>query len=140
MATFARTMSLTEVLGCSENQSLARRLTCLLCAASGFASTLFTFWPGQMNVDALIQLQQARSFVFNDVHPPIMSLLWSGFDQVIPGSAGMLAFHNLMFWTGLGIVVYLLKPPPVCAALAILAVGLFPPVLSALGTIWKDVG
>jgi hypothetical protein len=138
--TFAQTASLPEALVRSNDRSLARRLACLLGAAFGFAFTLLTFWPGQMNVDALIQLQQARSFVFNDHHPPIMSLLWSGFDQAFPGPAGMLVFHNLMFWTGLGIIVYLLKPPFVWAALAIPAVGLLPPVFTALGTIWKDVG
>jgi hypothetical protein len=33
-----------------------------------------------------------------------MSLLWGLLDRIVPGPFGMLLFHNLLFWAGLGIL------------------------------------
>lgn len=115
-------------------------LACCLAALAGLILTTLTYAPGQMNVDALIQLEQARSLDFNDYHPPLMGRLWAIFLLVLPGPIGMLLFHNLLFWTGLGLIAYLERLSPTRSALFILGVGLFPPLFSALGTIWKDVG
>jgi hypothetical protein len=52
----------------------------------------------------------------------------------------MLRLQNLLFWTGLGLTGSLAEFGPRLTVLALLGAGLSPPVFSALGTIWKDVG
>jgi len=50
----------------------------------------------------------------------------------------MLLLDNALFWSGLALVVYVAALPPLAAVAAVLAIGLAPPVFSALGVIWKD--
>jgi hypothetical protein len=114
-------------------------LVCAACAVAGAALVTATFYPGLMNVDALLQLQEARSHIYYDWHPPIMGRLWAVLDPIIPGPAGMLLLNNLLFWSGLALTVWLADLSPFSTAASVLAVGLSPPVFSALGVIWKDV-
>src|SRR5262245_53393395 len=46
-------------------------LACTLSALVGGALVIVTFYPGLMNVDACIQLGEARSQVYSDWHPPL---------------------------------------------------------------------
>ncbi|SRR5216683_934742 len=116
------------------------RLASLLAAALGVVFTVASFFPGYMSPDSVWQLQQGRAMRFNDWHPPVMSFLWGVIDRVVPGPAGMLVLHNVMFWAGLSLFVYHLGFERAWAAAAILLIGLFPPVFALLSTIWKDVG
>ena len=110
-----------------------------LAAALGFVFTVASFFPGYMSPDSVSQLSQGRAMRFTDWHPPVMSFLWGVIDRVVPGPAGMLVLHNVMFWVGLSLFVYHLGFERAWAATAILLTGLFPPVLALLSTIWKDV-
>jgi len=116
------------------------RLACLLAAGLGIAFTVACFFPGYMSRDSVSQLWQARTMSFTDWHPPVMSLLWGLLDRVIPGPASMLILHSLMFWSGMGLFVYHLGYERASASIAILLIGLAPPVFALLSTIWKDVG
>src|SRR5216684_4025026 len=82
------------------------RLASLLAAALGVVFTVASFFPGYMSPDSVWQLQQGRAMRFNDWHPPVMSFLWGVIDRVVPGPAGMLVLHNVMFWAGLSLFVY----------------------------------
>jgi hypothetical protein len=124
----------------SGQEAFRRRLLCAVSAIAGIALITVIFYPGMTSIDAIIQLRQARSLAFDDHHPPLMGRVWAVLDQVIPGPSGMLLLQNLMFWVGLGIVACQTRLRPLYCALFIWAVGLFPPISSALGTIWKDVG
>jgi hypothetical protein len=115
-------------------------LACTLSALAGGVLVILTFYPGLMNVDAWIQLAEARAQVYHDWHLPLMGRVWAVFDRVSPGPGGLLLLNNLMFWSGLALTTYLTRLPPLAAVVAILAVGLAPPVFSALGVVWKDVG
>lgn len=115
-------------------------LTCTLSALIGGILVILTFYPGLMNVDAWIQLSEARSQVYHDWHPPLMGRIWAVLDWVSPGPGGLLLLNNTMFWSGLALTTYLTRLPPLAAAASILTVGLAPPVFSALGVVWKDVG
>ncbi len=118
---------------------VSTRSVCLLAAIIGLAFTVACFFPGYMSPDSISQLGQGRTLSFTDWHPPVMSLLWGLLDRIAPGPAGMLILHNLIFWTGLSLFVYHLGFERGWAAAAILLVGLSPPVLALLSTIWKDV-
>ncbi len=102
--------------------------------------TVACFYPGYMSQDSVSQLLQGRALTFTAWHPPVMSLLWGLLDRVAPGPAGMLILQNLVFWGGLSLFVYGLGFQRGWAAVAVLLVGLFPPVFALLSTIWKDVG
>jgi hypothetical protein len=111
------------------------------CIATGAAGALFTilcFYPGYMSPDSFEQLRQARSGQFTDWHPPLMSLLWRMLDKIYPGPAPMLVVHNVVFWGAVTLLCWTLVRR--AGPLAIVAFGLFPPVIALLSTIWKDVG
>lgn len=117
-----------------------RLIACCGAAALGAGVACYLLWPGTMNVDAFIQLEEGRTGLFYGWHPPLMGWLWSRLERVISGPGVMLLLHHLMFWPGLGLVVYHLQRSPAVSATLVLGIGALPPVLSALGTIWKDVG
>ena len=110
-----------------------------IAALGGVLLVVACFYPGQMNSDSLHQLWQARTGLYNDWHPPIMSWWWRLIDLVIPGPLGVLLFHSLLFWFGLASLLQdRLQPLP--AAAYTLLIGLAPSCFALLGTIWKDVG
>ncbi|MCI0602676.1 hypothetical protein L0156_06645 [bacterium] len=54
------------------------------------------YYPGVMSFDAYQQYMEGVLFQFNDWHPPIMALLWSFINKIIPGAAGMFLLHLMM--------------------------------------------
>ena len=110
-----------------------------LCFA-GFVLTLVAFSPGLMSADSVDQWQQGRAWVFNDVHPPVMSALWGIFDRIWPGPLLMLVFHNLIFWGGLALFWRLTRGKSFEVALAFPCLGFMPQIWAPLTTIWKDIG
>jgi hypothetical protein len=96
------------------------------------------FSPGSTTYDSAVQLAQGRSGQFDDWHPPLFAFVWGLLDSIVPGPAGMLALNLVLFWGGFGLVVHRCLHP-IAAAPGLLAVALFPPAVSILGVIWKDV-
>lgn len=94
-------------------------------------------FPGYMTLDSTTQLQQARTMVLSDGHPPAMALLWSITDAVVPGPFPMLVLSTLLHGFGLWWMSGL-----VCDRYARLAIfvttALFPSTFWIAGTIWKD--
>jgi hypothetical protein len=117
----------------------ARLVACTLAAVAGVALVAVTYHPGLITADSAIQLREARALAPRDWHPPLMGWVWAGLDRIVPGTLGMMLFTNAIFWSGLGLTVYVAALSPLASAAAILAIGLMPPVFSALGVIWKDV-
>lgn len=98
------------------------------------------FSPGAMSVDSFAILAQARSGVYSDAHPPLMAMIWSVTDQVIPGPFGMLLTNLVLFYGGL-LLIFLWCAQRygfICLPLFVV-VGLYPPVTAILGVIWIDV-
>lgn len=107
-------------------------------AFAGFLLTIALFFPGGMSSDSISQLAQARSGVFSNWHPPLMAAGWRLVDSVLPGPFGMLVLQAAAWWAGLALVArgwFTGRP----AAIAVLAVGLWPPFFGMVGTVWKDV-
>lgn len=105
----------------------------------GFLLAVVAFYPGVITVDSAIQLGEARAAAYHDWHPPLMAYIWSMLDRVIPGPPSMLLFNNVLFWSALALVAYVAQLSPLLSAAAILGIGLWPPIFSALAVIWKDV-
>lgn len=127
---------------CSRRPFNPEMIWVLAAVIAGIILTLYVFYPGYMSYDSANQLAQGRQGLFTDWNPPVMSWLWGQIDRVVHGPVGMLALFNLLFWIGLGLWISLVTPGwsmPI-KALAVLVIGLFPPIFMLLSTIWKDVG
>lgn len=106
------------------------------------AFLVFLFDPGIMSNDSIASLQQARALEFNDWHPPIKALIWSVLDRVISGPAGMLLAQAILFsYASAALCAHafpqLSRRFPRWAVVA--AFSLFPPAMTLVGMIWKDI-
>lgn len=106
----------------------------------GIVLTVYCYYPGYMSSDSIDQFAQGRTGIFNEHHPPVMSFLLGRFDRLIPGPAGMLIFHNVLFWSGLAMLASTLFGHSYAAWFLTWGIGFSPPVTALLSTIWKDVG
>jgi hypothetical protein len=110
----------------------------LLLVAICILLTVFIFQPGYMNADAVDQLGQAHSGIYNDWHPPVMSWLWSWLDKIVPGPMGMFVLQVVLFWISLGMFAALAFQKPINRFLFLL-LGFYPPLFMLLSTVVKDV-
>ncbi|KRC82266.1 hypothetical protein [Sphingomonas sp. Root241] len=107
----------------------------LLCAI-----VLLFFWPGVAHYDSVAQYQQVVSGSYYDWHPPIMARLWSLFHALgWSGQGPMFLLQTLLYWTGLGLLAAALaRGGARIAAVAVLALGLWPPALGWQAVVVKD--
>ena len=113
----------------------------LFLLAAAMAGHVFQhFAPGAMSPDSLSILGQARSGVFEDGHPPLVTAVWRLLDRAVAGPVGMLLLHLSMFYGGLFLIFRAtLQRHGLLGILACLCIGLFPPLLGILGVIWIDI-
>jgi hypothetical protein len=102
--------------------------------------TILVYYPGYMSPDSVEQLRQARYGVTNNMYPPLMAYIWSITDKILPGPAGMLILHNIVFWFSLAMIAFTVIRRVFWQVIFVLAAGFWPPTYGSLGTIWKDVG
>lgn len=98
------------------------------------------FNPGAMSFDSFSILAQARSGIYSDGHPPLMALIWSFADAVVPGPL-LILLLNLFFYYGGLLLIFIWAAKHygfLCAPLLII-VGLYPPLTAILGAIWIDI-
>ena len=57
--------------------------------AAGFSLTLYVFYPGVMTYDARYVYDDIAKGTLGDWQSPVMTLLWSLIDPIVPGSASM---------------------------------------------------
>lgn len=101
-------------------------------------------WPGILSPDSIGQYAMAKSGVYSDHHPALMSFVWRYLDRILEGSGLMLALHLVMLYTGLWYFIRAVSARTVnharwlCLALALIP--FFPGVLVYSLMIWKDVG
>lgn len=117
----------------------------IVCVLTGLAILMALevfqhFAPGAMSQDSFVILSHARSGVYSDSHPPLMSLIWSVVDKVIPGPLGILLMNLGLFYGGLLLIfLRLVQRCGFIAAPLFVIVGLYPPVIALLGVIWIDL-
>jgi hypothetical protein len=109
-------------------------------AAAGFALTIAAYYPGQVTVDSVWQIQQGRTGEYFDHHPPLMAWIWSMLDRAIPGPFGMLLVQALLAWIALLLFADGAARRGARHAWLIVALGFLPPIIGIGGEIWKDVG
>lgn len=111
-----------------------------LAAAVGLAFTLWAFYPGYVSQDSAEQYRQARTGEFDTHHPPLMAMIWRWTDRVVPGPGGLFALFALVYWAALALVAAHTARRRWTQVLAVLGIGLWPPMIGLLAHVWKDVG
>ena len=110
------------------------------------AILLFTFnfscgYPGIWFWDTNEQYTQAVTGQFNDWHPPIMAVLWSGLRWISDGGAPLFFLHIFFYWLALGLIAVRLQTlDSIKRAWAVIAVGIWPTFLMLNVDLLKDVG
>ncbi|WP_344692606.1 hypothetical protein [Sphingomonas cynarae] len=109
-------------------------------AILSFAAALALFWPGIAEYDSVLQYGQALNGRYDDWHPPVMARLWSVLIAILgPGTGPMLILQLGGYVIGLALIAAaLLRHGRPQAALAIAAIGWWPPFLGWQGVVLKD--
>jgi hypothetical protein len=105
-----------------------------------FGFSLYVHWPGLMSSDSVLQLLQAKLGRYTDWHPPLMSFWWRALNHIYFGPAGLLVFHNVLFFTGLYLFIRASGFKMRERLLAMMILTFMPSVMTQLGVIWKDTG
>lgn len=104
---------------------------------AGWLLFLAYAYPGYTSPDTHAQLHEARTGFYTDWHPPFMAWLWGRLETIWTGTPPMLVAQSVCFLLGVdGILRRFLAPTR--AAIATVAIVLFPPVLTTMACIWKD--
>ncbi|WP_055711404.1 hypothetical protein [Streptomyces torulosus] len=104
--------------------------------------TTVVFAPGYMSPDSIEQLRQAMGRTpLTDWHPPVLSLVWRALIAVTGTPSSMAVLQSVVFWGALWVVAWCVWDLTASRAgsLAVLGIGLTPPVLTFVGVVWKDV-
>lgn len=136
---FRRILWFLIILGTIVYSQIKKILPTLLFTFGLFVLTVYTFYPGFLNMDSEWQLKMADLFKFYDWHPPMMSVLWAGLNHIYYGTPSILVFHNIIFWVALFLFSFKVFPNSHWKRLTlILLFSFFPPIYIQLGGIWKD--
>lgn len=65
---------------------------------AGFALNLLAYYPGFLNPDSIDQYNQSLSGTYSEWHPPVMAVLWRGFNLIQEGPASMLVLQLGLLW------------------------------------------
>lgn len=110
----------------------------VLAAVAGFAAVLAANWPGHFPPDAISELAQGRSGVFNLWHPPLTAWLLGLADRVSPDAAGFIVLEAALFYGSLAAMAFIGRPGwPAILVLALIAAS--PLGLVYQGMVVKDV-
>ena len=107
---------------------------------TAWAATLAVNWPGHLSYDSILQLQQGRSGLYNNWHPPVMAWLLGLGDALVPGAGLFVALDCVLAFGALAALVALNPARTTWLATAVaLATVLSPQLLLYQGLVWKDI-
>lgn len=117
---------------------MRRYITERVILAVGWAWFLIYAYPGYMAYDSASQLAQARGLEpLNDWQPPLMAVIWRGFDAIIAGPFLMLVVQSVLFLGGsYALLARALQPRTAAIVAVILLVA--PQNITVLAVVWKD--
>jgi hypothetical protein len=105
----------------------------------GFAASLVANWPGHFPPDAVWQLAQGRSGLFNLWHPPVMAWMLGLADAIWPGASLFMVFDTALFFIALGAFATLRGRPGAIGLIVLAIIAASPLVLIYQGLVLKDV-
>ncbi len=117
---------------------VAPTLAVLVVAALGFAACVVADWPGHFPPDAIDQLAQGRSGVFDFWHPPVMAWLLGLADRVVAGAPLFFVIDAALFFAALAAMA-LVRGTGWWAVPVTAAISASPLALIYQGLVVKDV-
>lgn len=96
------------------------------------------YWPGQMNIDVLSEIQEVASGQFTNQHAPLLHALWNPLWQLGIGPGAVLMAQIVAFVVGSYLVLRAVFPR-IPAAVVVAVIALAPPLFSDLGSMQRDV-
>ncbi len=110
----------------------------IVVAMAGAAAVLIADWPGHFPPDAISELAQGRSGVFNLWHPPVTAWLLGLADRVSPDAAGFMVLDAALFFASLAAFAFTGRAGW-WAVLALALIAASPLSLIYQGLVVKDV-
>lgn len=107
--------------------------------ATGYALTLWIFYPGIMTFDAKYVHGYAVEGVYGDWQSPVMTLLWAVIDPLAPGAASMFLLMATLYWLSFGLLALRIAARAPWVAVLAPMLALLPPAFVFTGVIWRDV-
>jgi hypothetical protein len=108
-------------------------------SATGFAFTLFVFYPGIPTFDSLYVYQDMAKRAFGDWQSPVLMALWMLIDPIAPGPGSIFLLTATLYWTAFAIMGLAIARRSPQLALLVPVLGLLPPAFILLGIIWRDI-
>ncbi len=103
-----------------------------------FLWNFFIMWPGHMSPDSYTQYKAAIHGIFDDHHPPMMSLVWRLLDLIYKGPGLLFLMHLTMLY---GSCLFFMRSSRIKSIQIFYSLfPLIPHVLFYSAMIWKDVG
>lgn len=102
-----------------------------------FLANLIALWPGQMTQDSHAQYKIALEGVYEDAHPPMMSIVWKYLDKLHKGSGLLMFFHLAMLYSAAAIFIQCV---PINYSWFYVILPIIPPISFYSSMIWKDIG
>jgi len=106
---------------------------------TGYASTLWIFYPGVMTFDAKFVHEYIAKGFYGDWQSPVMTWLWGLIDPIAPGSGSMFLLIATSYWLGFALPSFALAARGNRSALLLPFLALMPPAFVFVGIIWRDV-
>lgn len=118
---------------------LKRAIGPVAICATGFALTLWVFWPGIMTFDArYIYMDMTKGF-YGDWQSPVMIVLWRLIDPIAPGPGSLLLLTAALYWLAFAMVALTVARRSFWLGLLLPLLALSPPAFVFVGIIWRDV-
>lgn len=103
-----------------------------------FALHVVVMWPGHMTSDSYGQYQMAITRVFNDHHPPMMSVVWHYLNCISLGPQAILLLHLSLLYAAAFIFLSTFKQRKIKYFYSVFP--FLPHIFCYSDMIWKDVG
>jgi hypothetical protein len=116
----------------------APAIALLTAATAGIVAVLYVDWPGHFPPDALAELAQGRSGVFNLWHPPVTAWLLGLAVRITPDAGAIVALDAVLFFGSLTAMAFVGRPGWL-SVLALAAIAASPLALIYQGLVVKDV-
>ncbi len=106
---------------------------------AGYLLTLVIFYPGIMTYDAKFVYEYIAKGIVGDWQSPVMTVLWRVIDPIAPGAGSMFLLAATSYWSGFGLLAFVLARRSTGAALLLLLLALTPPAFVFVGILWRDM-
>lgn len=112
----------------------------VLACVLGFLLDVAAYWPGHLSFDSAYAWWQAQGGTSSNIIPPIFVLALRVCAAIGAGPGPVFAFHALLFWAGLGLILTALQVRAGKAVLIAVLLGLAPVPWLLRAHLWTDVG